>query len=308
VRSDVFLRSIVSQRRYDILAVDLDGTLVNSKGEISPRNAAAMRAAREAGLHIVVCTGRGLVECRRYLSVIGQVAEVVVAGGSIIADPGTGRTVHRFSMDRSLVTDVVSRLLEKDFAAMVLKDPAEAGYDYLVVRGHKRLHVGPVMDWWFETMRLQVRYIDHLHEDEHPEHSVRVGAFGLSGGMSAVASELKTAIEGRGHLHHFSAVVSPEHRTRLPEGQMFHILELFDEKANKWSAVSWLAQRDGINPARIAAIGDEVNDVAMIKGAGLGIAMGNAIQPVRDAASRLAPTNDEDGVAFAVQRILSGEW
>lgn len=296
------------QRRYDILAVDLDGTLVNSGGEISARNVAAIRAAREAGLRVVVCTGRGLVECRRYLKMIEQSEAVVVGGGSIIADPGTGRTVHRFSMDHGLVSDVVGYLHQHDHAAMVLKDPAEAGYDYLVVRGPKGLRVDAVMDWWFETMHLNVRYVDHLHEDGHPEHSVRVGAFGISTGLEAVAAQLRAAIDGRGHLHQFSAVVGPEHRLRLTEGQAFHILELFSYAANKWSAISWLAARDGIDPARIAAIGDEINDVAMIRGAGLGVAMGNAVPSVRDAAQRHAPHHDEDGVAFAIDQILAGAW
>jgi len=231
-----------------------------------------------------------------------------VAGGSIIADPGSGRTVHRFSMDRSLVSDIVGDLLARDHAAMVLKDPAEAGYEYLVVRGHKGLRLDAVMDWWFETMHLRVRYVDHLHEDDHPEHSVRVGAFGLDAGLADTARDLRLRIEGRGHLHHFPAVVGPEHLARLREGEAFHILEMFDGRANKWSAVSWLADRDGVDPTRIAAIGDEINDVAMIRGAGLGIAMGNAIPAVREAAARLAPSNDDDGVAFALERLLRGEW
>lgn len=305
-RRGTTLRSM--SRRYDMLAVDLDGTLINSRGEVSVRNAAAIHAAREAGLRIVVCTGRGLAECRTYLDAIGQKDEVVVAGGSIIADPVSGRTVHRFSMGESMVRDVVDRLLARRVPAMVLKDPAEADYEYLVVRGAERLRLDAVMDWWFEVMRLRVRYVDHLHEDDHPEHSVRVGAFGYSDDMAAAAADLREAVGDQGHLHHFPAVVGPQHRSRLSHGRSFHILELFDACANKWSAVSCLAERDGIDPARIAAIGDEINDVAMIRGAGLGIAMGNAVPSVKSAAGRVAPTNDDDGVAHAVERLLSGEW
>jgi hypothetical protein len=64
----------------------------------------------------------------------------------------------------------------------------------------------------------------------------------------------------------------------------------------------------GLTPAQIAAIGDEINDVTMIAGAGLGIAMGNAIAPVRQAARRTTRTNAEAGVAYAIDRILASEW
>ncbi len=259
-------------------------------------------------MRVVVCTGRGLVECRRYLDAIGQRDAAIVAGGSIIADPTTSRTIHRFAMDLELVRLVVDRLIETDHPALVLKDPLEAGYDYLVVRGPRQLRLDPVMDWWFDTMSVRVRTTDHLHEDEHPEHTVRVGAFGYSDQLHAVAEDLRPAIEGRGHLHNFPAVVGPEHLPRLREGQSFHILELFNEGADKWSAIRWLAERDGIDPRRVATIGDEVNDISMIRGAGLGIAMGNAIEPVRNAAKRHAPTNNDDGVAHAIGEILSGRW
>ena len=61
-------------------------------------------------------------------------------------------------------------------------------------------------------------------------------------------------------------------------------------------------------PERIAAIGDEINDAAMIRSAGLGVAMGNAVPAVRDAARRHTLANTHDGVAYAIARILGGEW
>src|SRR5436190_455744 len=98
-------------RRYDMLAVDLDGTLVNPRGEVSPADAAAIRAARDAGMTIAVCTGRGLAECFHFMEGIGQVEPVAVAGGSIIACPVQRRTIHRFALEPDLVARAVERLL-----------------------------------------------------------------------------------------------------------------------------------------------------------------------------------------------------
>ena len=69
--------------KYDLIALDLDGTLLDSKGHVSAANREAVKAARQAGVRITVCTGRGLIESRRALDQIEQVDPVVVAGGAV---------------------------------------------------------------------------------------------------------------------------------------------------------------------------------------------------------------------------------
>jgi hydroxymethylpyrimidine pyrophosphatase-like HAD family hydrolase len=298
----------VPSARYDLLAIDLDGTLLDSRGGVSARNLAAIHAAREAGIRTVVCTGRGLVECRHVLEAIAQEDPVVVAGGSIISDPASSRTLHRFAIDLPLVSTTVQRLLEHRHPALVLKDPSDAGYDYLVVQGRERLPLDPVTEWWFAQLNVRVRYADHIGDDEHPEHTVRVGACGVSRNMAAIKEALSTVCDGRACIHHFPAVVAPEHASRDGDGGTLHVLELFNIGANKWSAVQVVAEKLGVRPDRIAAIGDEINDESMVRGAALGIAMGNAVPAVNAAATRHTMSNNEDGVAYAVERIVEGSW
>lgn len=294
--------------RYQLLALDLDGTLFDPAGGISDANVRAVRAARAAGLVVTICTGRGLVECADALAAIGQVDPVIVAGGAITACPVTRRTQHRFSISHALVRSAVATLLEHEHPALVLKDPLEAGYDYLVVTGERGLPLDPVTEWWFRSMDVKVRRVSSLDEDEHPEHTVRVGACGLSGTMARISKDLHEFAEGRAIVHHFPAVVAPEHASKTADGQTLHVLELFDPRGNKWSALQVLAGKLGVDPSRIAAIGDEINDLTMIEGAGLGVAMGNAVSRVKAAAKRETRSNADDGVAHAIEHILSGAW
>jgi len=294
--------------RYDMVAIDLDGTLLNSKRRVSDANVAAVHAAREAGMRVVICTGRGLVESAEALAAIDQRDPVVVAGGSIVACPVTTRTLHRFSLNPALVERAVHRLLKHRHAVMILKDPVAAGYDYLIVHGPDRHALDPVTLWWFEKMQVKVRYVEHLHEDEHPDHTVRLGVCGLSGMMDVLHGDIHEAFGEHATMHHFPAVLEPEHAAKLPEGQRLHILEVFDREASKWSAIRWLADQRTVPASRICAIGDEVNDLPMIRGAGLGVAMGNAVPAIRDAATRHTLGHDEDGVAHAIRNILSGAW
>jgi hypothetical protein len=295
------------KRKYDILAMDLDGTLLRSDGTVSPASIAAINRARLAGLRVIVCTGRGWVECRHILEQINQTDPVVVAGGAIVAEAQSGRTLHRFSMHEDLVQTAVRALLVRQHAALVLKDPSEAGYEYLVIHGENRLPLDPVTTWWFQRMNVRARFLDSIHQDEHPEHTVRVGACAPSGQLHEIEQTLADIAGSRGVIHNFPAVVAPKEATHHVRGMM-HIIELFDADATKWSGINNVARRFNIDPHRIAAIGDEVNDLAMITQAGLGIAMGNAVPRVQAAATRQTATNNEDGLAKAIDKMLEGEW
>lgn len=332
-----------------MLAVDLDGTLLDPRGRVTERTIRAVRSAREAGMEVVICTGRGLVESRHAIDAIEArtlpqgwpVAPVVVAGGAMVADALSGRTLRRWPLCSSIVERVVQRFAEARVATMVLKDPHEAGFDYLIVDTGE---LDPVNLWWFEKMGVRRRHVASLDLDEHPEHSVRVGFAAATGDMYALGREIMREFEGETTMHHFAAVsgkamdrkartsAAEAPREPLPGGSgvdfvqdkpsasacapeeveakddSIHILEVFDRQVSKWTAIEWLARSRAIDPARVAAIGDEINDLAMIKGAGLGVAMSNAIPAVREAAARIAPSNEEDGVASAIDRILSGDW
>lgn len=298
--------------RYDILAVDLDGTLLDPSGRVSPENAAAIDAARRAGIEVVICTGRGLLESRRPLEAIRGLtpppgrneAPAVVAGGAMVADAATGRTMQRWPMDLDLVRRITARFAEAERASLVLKDPHAAGYDYLVVDSGE---LDPANLWWFEHMGIERRHVPHIDHDEHPEHTVRVGFAAATDRMLHLGQEIMSEFKGQATLHHFAAV-SAKLSSAGAQDATVHILEAFDPTVNKWTGVSWLAERRAVDPARIAAIGDEVNDVALLTGAALGIAMGNAVPAAREAADRVAPSNAEHGVARAIERILDGAW
>ncbi len=304
---------------YDLIAIDLDGTLLCPKGEVSRANIEAIRDARAAGLTVTVCTGRGLLECRHVTDRIEQQDPVVVAGGSILACPVRQQTIHRFAMDASLVRGLVGRMTSHGHAALVLKDPTAtapaevgngpvraAGHDYVVVSPNGWKGVDPVTRWWFDTLKVPVRLVASLDEDEHIEHTVRVGVCGTRAATEPVASEILAAFDSRVNHHHFGAVV-PDGIGGDPD-QHVVIFELFDKKASKWSAIEWLAADRGLRPERICAIGNDVNDVDMLARAGLGVAMGNAIPEARAAARAQTLANDADGVAHAIRQVLDGKW
>jgi hydroxymethylpyrimidine pyrophosphatase-like HAD family hydrolase len=311
---------MAASTNYDLIAIDLDGTLLCPKGEVSAANIEAIRDARHAGISITVCTGRGLIECRHVTSRIEQFDPVVVAGGSILACPVKQRTIHRFAMDAQLVRGLVGHMTSHGHAALVLKDPTatapgdtgssaaehRSGHDYVVVSPNGWKGVDPVTRWWFDTLKVPVKLVASLDEDEHIDHTVRVGVCGTKAATQPVAQEILTTFGSRVNHHHFGAVV-PESVTGDPD-QHVVIFELFDKAASKWNAIEWLAAERGLRPERICAIGNDVNDLDMLARAGLGVAMGNAIPEAKAAAKVHTKGNDADGVAHAIRHVLSGKW
>jgi 5-amino-6-(5-phospho-D-ribitylamino)uracil phosphatase len=297
---------------YDLLAIDLDGTLLARGDEVSRGNIAAIRKARAAGMRVVVCTGRGYTECRHVARQIEQVEPVAVAGGAIIAEGESGRTIERFAMEQKLVRRLVDSLVGHGHAALVLKDGgatggelAERGHDYVVVSPKGEAGVDPVSRWWFDMLQIDVRVVRSLDEDEHPEHTVRVGVCGSRRETQAAGRELREDFADQVTLHHFNAVVPG---MSLDPDEQIVILEAFDPKVNKWTAMQWLARRFGVDPARVAAIGNDINDIALLSGAGLGIAVENAVPECLAVAQRKTLRNDQDGVAHAIEQMLAGTW
>lgn len=287
----------------DALAIDLDGTLLSPDATVSERNRAAVARARDAGITVLVCTGRGLAESRRALDAIGQLDPVVVAGGSIVADPTTAATLHRATIHTDIVRAATDIFHSERVPALVLKDPADLDYDYLVLEGAEAHPLDEVTRWWFREHALRVRTGAHTHDDEHPEHTVRVGicAVGSISARAARAAEKK--LGDSIVMHDFAAVHPQDHAAEIT-----HILELFSPSATKWGGIEWICKDRNLDPARIAAIGDEINDLTMIENAGLSVAMGNAKPAIKQAAHYHTGTNAESGVADAIDHILSGRW
>jgi 5-amino-6-(5-phospho-D-ribitylamino)uracil phosphatase len=299
--------------RYDMLAIDLDGTLIGPEGYVREANIEAIDRARRAGLEIVVCTGRGLIESGRHLSAIDartpskgrDVAPVVVAGGAMIADAVTDTTLHRWAMREELVRRLCDHFAERERAPLLLKDRDAAGFDYLVVES------GPIEEpsrWWFEHMGVQVRFVRALEEDDHPEHTIRVGFAAHESVMRELGASVHDAFGRETRTQHFAAVAGSKDGSGGVKDEAIHLLEVFDPQVSKWTAIHRLARDQRIERSRIAAIGDEINDIAMLEGAHLAIAMGNAVDALKDVADVIAPSFADDGVAHAIDKILAGAW
>jgi HAD superfamily hydrolase (TIGR01484 family) len=283
--------------KYRMIALDLDGTLLDSSGTVTPLNREAVARAREAGVLVVLCTGRGLAESAAAIEALSHRGPVVLAGGALVADPTNGKTLHRAVIAPYLARELVNHFVEAGHAALILPDPDPQDFDYIVVNPGA---LTPNTRWWFKMIGAEIHYVEEA-SDPDLHHALRVGIVGPPGAMPAMQQSLERRFGTQIMVQHFVAV-------KQDRGEDVHVLETFAAGVSKWSGLTWLASEHGIALDEVAAIGDHVNDIIMINNAACGVAMANAVDGVMAVADRVTGTNDASGVADAIDRMLSGEW
>lgn len=275
---------------YKLLALDVDGTLIGKDGVLRPSTAAAVARAAKAGIRPVLCTGR---RYRRALPVARQLgidAPVVCNSGALVKDTGTHATLWRADLGIELMTSVLEVLRRLGEPAVSIVDHEETPPDFLIPgRPTGRI----LFDEYVERNGPYARVDPHWMLRPDRGAHFHLFAVGERPAMLEVEAALREAMPGtlRTFVLHTSAY----------SGTM---CEMLHTEASKWSAVLHLAERWGIDASEIAAVGDDMNDLPMIEGAGLGIAMGQAPALVREAADLVAPTFEADGVSSIIDEVL----
>jgi len=283
---------------FDLIAIDLDGTLLDSSGSLPPRNVAAIAAARDAGVEVIVATGRAWIESAHYLRQIDAGDSFIGAGGAILTRSRDGGTIARRPLASDRVERIARAIFEHGHLAHLLKDRAQTGYDYLIV-GNGLLD--PASEWWFRTMPLEIRRVASLEDDVHPDDTIRCGTVTAAGEAAEVATQIRRDLGDAIFMQHWAAVTEDGSATR----RHTHLLEVFTPDTDKWTMVEKYCGMRSIPLDRVAAIGDGLNDIGMVRQAALGIAMGNADPGVLHVASEVVGSNNDHGLADAIELVLS---
>jgi 5-amino-6-(5-phospho-D-ribitylamino)uracil phosphatase len=279
---------------YRLLAVDVDGTLLNSANSLPPANREALHRAHEAGLIVCLCTGRSYTETRPVIDAIGlDLDAAICVFGALLCDAQSGRTIRRWPIPRRTALRLLEFFASQDEPVLVLQDRTEGGADYYLVRGRRHAEA---YERWLELAPTVATRVDHWPDDA-PE-PLRIGVIVDPTEVDAMRAALEAEFPATEVK--CNAIFAPNYG--------LHVLECFAPHVNKWFAISQLARDRGIRPSEIAAIGDDVNDVEMVRSAGLGAAVGNAIPAVKSAARCHTGTNNEAGVAAFIDRMLAGDY
>ena len=278
-----------TQLRYRLLALDADGTILDSRGILRPAVRDVIALVRAQGVRVVLCTGRRFRTAQPILLQLALSGPVIVQNGVAVKDGATGNTLRASYVPANAygaALDVVSAFGPP---AVYVDEGPHSDVDLVTSRGDEH---HPFLSEYLEANRAQTRFVESLAAP--PSDAVAM--------ISAMAEH--DAL--RAALQRLEAAPIAGIRANLIANKSYrgHILELVSADTGKWRRLLELAQSDGIDADEIVAIGDDANDREMIENAGLGIAMGNSIAVLREVADHVAPSNDDDGAAHAIRTFL----
>ncbi len=267
------------------LFVDVDGTLVGGDNRISPGVRRALGAAHAHGCEVVICTGRARYTAepiaRQFPFPPGY---AVTSNGGVAMHLGTGEVLHRFLLPIPIALEVVRAIHEAGAAPYVYEDATGADVEAARVLYHPERPLGHFAT--FPRFRPHSALLEDL-----PFTPISVSAFGATGPMRALVAHLREQLGG--------SVSIIESGSEDLWG-----VEVFAPGVSKQLGLETIAAHLDVNREEIMAIGDHVNDLEMLRWAGLGVAMGNALPQIQDAADWVTGRLDEDGVAQAIERFI----
>jgi hydroxymethylpyrimidine pyrophosphatase-like HAD family hydrolase len=295
-----------------LIAIDMDGTLLNSEGRVSPRNISAIRSAESVGAEIVVATGRRhsyAMRVLRHLN-LASTSALVSSNGTVIRTIGSKLLdrIHMSIPTALWLCEILDDFRSKLVITFDLVDSnGEDSRGALVVEHLDDLHAS--IGRWMHSNEPYIQQVDRLEDSLQMHPPIQMM---LCGSIDLMQQAERLLLQ-----HPFVTPVGETeaenaritlHRTTYPEKDL-SILDILPASCSKASGLAQVAKSHGLRPEHILAIGDNWNDVPMLRFAGQAVLMANApadlIELAQESGWVIAPSNDDDGVAVAIEAALA---
>lgn len=264
-----------------LIAIDVDGTLLNAKRELNKKVIEVIRKAVQSDIKIVLCTGRPTPGIQGYIKKLGLNKEEdysITYNGALLKRTDTGRIISQHGLS-------YNDFLKLQEAANEAKIHFHVLHNDKIITLNKNISHFTVHESFVSEIPLLYRTLDEI--DKKATYSKMM--------MIDWPEVLEKGIKK------LPKTLWDEYTVLRSEP---HFLEFLNKKASKGTALKELADRLNISPKNVMAIGDSEIDLDMIEYAGLGVAMGNATEEVKNVAQYTTTTNEENGVAEVINKLL----
>lgn len=273
--------------KYKLICIDMDGTLLNSNHKISKISRNALRKASDIGVHVVISTGRSYLDAAAYSDLIGLNSPIIACTGAIIKEKHGVDVIHKSAIDEELckellkifnnynVKPIFNSVYKIYCGDLILK----IGMEFMKIRGfiNRNVKLDYIKDEekWFDVFKQEKDNIikcEIINRNGKKIHNLRRELENVSGIEITSSSN--------------------------------HNIEITKKGASKGKAIEILANYYNIKKEEIIAIGDSDNDTSAIEFAGMGVAMGNANENLKKKSNLVTDSNDNDGVAKVIDKLI----
>ena len=264
-----------------LIAIDLDGTLLDPEERISERNRAAIARVRAAGAEVVLVTARGFHRARPFALELGLSLPVLCCGGALVADSVTGNTLVHRPLPAACALPILRFALDRRLLILVHYD------------GHYFAHPDTIAAYADVAALVSPPWSSCADLDD----LVRLGSTFLRALGNESVAQLRAA---------FETEYAGRHQFVELTWRGLADLGVYDVRVSKGNTLRAFCQERGIEQEEVMAIGDNVSDASMFAVAGVKVAMANADRALKGMADYVTQSNGEDGVAVALDHYLGG--
>lgn len=274
--------------KYKLICMDMDGTLLNDKKEVSERSIKAIEKAHNLGVKVVIATGRIFVSAEFYGDIIGVKAPIISSNGACVRERDGEKAIYEENLGCENYELVLSLLKKYDIVPHFYTD--DTIYTERII--HSSLSYKNANKTLPQNRQIKIKLVNDWNKlfiEERPK-IIKAMAVDLDG------KRIKEAKAEFVSLNKFQIVSSFKNS-----------FEIMAKETSKGNALKKICDYYGIARNEIISIGDNENDISMIRFAGLGVAMGNAESVVKEIADYITLSNEEDGVAKVIEEFIIKE-
>lgn len=271
--------------KYKLICIDMDGTLLNDKKEVSDENLNTLKKASEKDVKIAVCTGRLFASARYYAELIGVEAPVIASNGAYIREKDRDEVIYELSIGidkckalQSILSKYSFNIYYNKFDSVITQNGFYEGNTYAAM--NKNLH---------DKNKIKLITTDDINKFIEEQGDDILKCICISDDYESLIKAKKEILE----MGYYEVVSSNRDN-----------IEVMLKGISKGKAVKVLADFYNISRDEIICIGDNENDLSMIEFAGLGVAMGNAADKVKSIANYITETNNNNGVAKVIEKFI----
>ena len=284
---------------YKLIAIDLDGTLLNSYGQVSEKNRLALKQAQENGAQIVLSSGRSTNSVKNIANDIGNNKYIICGNGSLIYDLQKEEIIYDKFIDKKKALQIINICEQNSIYYNVYTENMVIAKTLSnnVMFYHQENANKP------DSKKTKINLVENIYEYVQNLENENILKFTISDTSSIIFNSIIRKLREIKNID----VLDVAHMSRkiIKAGTEevsleYYYTEITSKDVDKWNAIEWLAKELDIKKEEIMAIGDNVNDKLMIENAGLGVAMGNSAPYIKEIADKVVSNNNEDGVAEAI--------
>ena len=286
---------------YKLVAIDLDGTMLNSYGIVTDKTKQVIKECIDKGTEIIIASGRPIDSIKTIAKEIGSNKYFIAGNGALIYDIQKDEVIYEKYMNKQKILEIINICEQNSISYNVYTDKTilAKALKYNVLYYHKEnLKKEENKKTHINIVENMYEYISNMDEEKFLKVTVCDESKTIFNSIIRKLRQIDN-IEVLDVLH-MSRKVIRQGTEDIPIE--YYYTEISLKNVNKWDAIEFLMKKMNITKNEVIAIGDNINDKKMLENAGIGIAIEGSTPVVIEISDFVTKTNNEDGVAFALEK------